>query len=157
MLNYEKVSRYYELDCLQNFNLLFISLSTASVFKNNHILSGIYYIFLKNVIDQTWKAFITIFWFQWKDRESSNQVIQILALFCKLVALKEFGAKLEAKQCFQRQSLTKYLRQTPVFLWNSALKENLNFYTSPTKFRCWNEDWAQGKNSMKFWDFRNTF
>ena len=36
---------------------------------------------------QTWKAFNTKFEPQWKDRESSYQVRQILALFCKLVAL----------------------------------------------------------------------
>ena len=32
--------------------------------------------------------------------------------------------QLEARNCFQRQLFIKYLRQTPVFMWNSALREN---------------------------------
>ena len=30
-----------------------MSLLTAYIVKNNHILAGIYFIFLKNVVDQT--------------------------------------------------------------------------------------------------------
>ena len=47
------VSKYYEHDSLQNFILLFMSLLTALIVKNSHMLAGIYYIFLKNVLDQT--------------------------------------------------------------------------------------------------------
>ena len=64
-----------------------MSLSTAPVVKNRYILPVIYFIFLKNVLDKTWKAFNTKFEPQWKDQKSSYQVRQILALFRKLVAL----------------------------------------------------------------------
>ena len=86
LLNHQKVSKYYEHDCLQSFFPLFMSLSTASVVKNSHILAGIYFIFLKNVLDQAWKVFNAKFGPQQKDRGSSYQVRQILALFYKLVA-----------------------------------------------------------------------
>ena len=56
-----KVSKYYDHGCLQNFLLRFMSLSTAPVVKNRHVLSVIYFIFLKNVLDKTWKAFNTKF------------------------------------------------------------------------------------------------
>ena len=39
LLNYQKVSKYYEHDCLQNFILLFMSLLTALIVKNSHILA----------------------------------------------------------------------------------------------------------------------
>ena len=35
--------------------------------------------------------------------------------------------KLKAKECFENQSLTKYLRLTIVFMWKSALWEKFNF------------------------------
>ena len=37
-------------------------------------------------------------------------------------------SELEAKNCFQRQSFTEYLRQTLVFVWNSTLQEEFHFY-----------------------------
>ena len=64
-----------------------MSLFIAPIVKNSHILSGIYFIFLKNVLHQAWKIFNTKFEPQWKDRKSSYQVRQMLALFCKPVAL----------------------------------------------------------------------
>ena len=36
-------------------------LLTALIIKNSHILVGIYFIFQKNILDQTWKAFNTKF------------------------------------------------------------------------------------------------
>ena len=47
LLNHQ-VSKYSEHYCLQNFLLLFMSLLTTVIVKNNHILTGIYLIFLKN-------------------------------------------------------------------------------------------------------------
>ena len=35
--------------------------------------------------------------------------------------------QLKARNCLQRQSLTKYLRQTLVFMLNNALREKFNF------------------------------
>ena len=57
-----------------------MSLLTALIVKNSHILAGFYFIFLKRRVDQTWKVFNTKFRPQSKDRESSYWVRQILAL-----------------------------------------------------------------------------
>ena len=53
LVKYQKVSEYYVRDCLQNFLLLFMFLLKAKIVKSSHILAGIYFIFLKNVLDQT--------------------------------------------------------------------------------------------------------
>ena len=87
LLNHQKVSKYYEHGCLHNFLLAFMSLLTGLIVKNSHILAVIYFIFLKNVLGQAWKASNTKFGPQWKDRESSYQVTQVLVLFHNLVAL----------------------------------------------------------------------
>ena len=58
-----------------------MSLLTTLIVKNSHIFAGIYFIFQKNVLDQTWNTFDTKIEYQWKDRETSYQVRQILALF----------------------------------------------------------------------------
>ena len=62
-------------------------LLTILIVKNSHILAGIYSIFLKNVLHQTWEVAGTKSGTQWKDWENSYQVMQILALFRRLVAL----------------------------------------------------------------------
>ena len=53
----------------------------------SHILSKIYLIFLKNVLDQAWRSFKIEFGPQRKYWKKSYQVRQNLALFCNLVAL----------------------------------------------------------------------
>ena len=40
------------------------------------------------------------------------------------------GGELEATNCFQRQLITKYLRQTLVFMRNRALRVVLNIHFS---------------------------
>ena len=47
LLNPQKVSNYYEHDCLQNFILLFMSLLTVLSLKSSHILAGCYFNLLK--------------------------------------------------------------------------------------------------------------
>ena len=64
-----------------------MSLFTARIDKNRHIQARIYFIFLKNILKQTWKFFKTKFRPQWKDRKSNYKVREILALFSKLIAL----------------------------------------------------------------------
>ena len=64
-----------------------MSLLTTPIFKNSRILAGVYFIFLKSVLEQTWKSFDTEFGPQWKDQEKSYQVKENLALFCTVVAL----------------------------------------------------------------------
>ena len=45
----------------------------------------------------------------------------------KQIKFEGAWGKLEAKYCFQRQSWPKYMRQTLVLVWNSALREKFNF------------------------------
>ena len=68
--------------------------------------------------------------------------------------------KVEQLLCLESpQSWAKYLRQTLVFMWNSALREKFNFYFFRsfllvlTKFSFWKNDWALGYNSIKFWNY----
>ena len=123
LVKYQKVSKYYAHGCLQNFLLLFFFLWTALLVKNSHFF---YFIFLRNVLAQTLALFC-------------NLVVLILSCNCvnslrvKIVQKNKFeGAwgELEAKDCFLRQSWTKYMRQTLVFMWNSAIVGNFNFYFS---------------------------
>ena len=60
-----------------------MSLLTAPVIKNSHTLAGLYFIFLKNILQQASKSLNTEFGPQWND----DQVRQNLAFFGKLVAL----------------------------------------------------------------------
>ena len=53
----------------------------------SYLLAGTYFIFLKNVLDTAWKSFDSEFAPQSKDRKSSYQIGQNLALFCNLGAL----------------------------------------------------------------------
>ena len=62
-------------------------LSTTKFVKNSHIEAKTLFIFLKNVLKQTWNISNTKFQSKWKDRESSYQVRQILELFFHLIAL----------------------------------------------------------------------
>ena len=62
-------------------------LLTASIIKNRHIQAKSYFILLKNVLKQTWESFNTKFQPQQKNRKSSYQVREILALFCDLIPL----------------------------------------------------------------------
>ena len=64
-----------------------MSLLRALIVKNSHILAGIYFAFLKIRHGLNFKRFQYQTW-TGKSRESSYQIRQILALFCKLIALK---------------------------------------------------------------------
>ena len=61
LVKHQKLSKYYENDCLQNFLLLFMSLLTAKFVKNSHIWARVYFIFLKNVLKQSCICFNTKF------------------------------------------------------------------------------------------------
>ena len=56
-VKHQKFSKFYNHDSLQNFLSLFMSLLTAPIVKNSHILAGVYFIFLKNILDQSSKSF----------------------------------------------------------------------------------------------------
>ena len=119
--------------------------------KKQSYLSRKYFTFLKNVLDQIWKARNTKIALQWKDRGSSYEVRQILVCFCKLVPLclsyncvkvlintkvfkqvkfEGLWRDSEAKNGFQTIWFTIYLRQTAVFISIDALREKINFYFS---------------------------
>ena len=53
LAKHQKVSKYYENDCLKNFLLLFMSLLIVKFIKNSHILARIYFIFLKKTLKQS--------------------------------------------------------------------------------------------------------
>ena len=50
-VKYQKVSKYYVHDCLQDFLSLFMFLLTALIVKNSLILAVVYFIFPKNILD----------------------------------------------------------------------------------------------------------
>ena len=58
LLNYQKVSKYYEHDCLEIFLLVFISLLTGLIVESSNTSTRIYFIFLKSILNQAWKASI---------------------------------------------------------------------------------------------------
>ena len=87
LVKHQKVSKYDGNDCLQNFIFIFLSLLAGIFFKKQSYLARIFFIFLKNVLKQSWNSFYTKFRPQSIDRKSSYEVSQILALFCNLIAL----------------------------------------------------------------------
>ena len=64
--------------------ILFMSLVTTKLVKNSHTYARIVFIFLKNVLNQTWNYFNTKFQPQWEYGKSSYQVMQILGPFWPL-------------------------------------------------------------------------
>ena len=65
-----------------------MSLLTAPIVRNSHILAGIYFIFPKKCSRPNLKDFQYQIWTSLKRLEkSSYQVRQVLVRFCKLVAL----------------------------------------------------------------------
>ena len=85
LVKHQQVSKYYENDSPQNFLLVFkFSIPTKFV-RNSHIWAKIYFMFLENVLKQTWNSFNTKFEDQSKSWKNSYQVKQILALFCYLI------------------------------------------------------------------------
>ena len=50
--------------------------------------------------------------------------------FAKEIKSEGFSGKFESKKGFQRQTVTKYLRLTLVFMSNSALRERFKCYFS---------------------------
>ena len=62
------------------------------------------------------------------------------------------------------QTTINHLRQTLVFMWSSALRENFSFCFSGEFYKCWQSfhfgdggDWALGNNYVRFWDCPGIF
>ena len=53
LVRHRKVSKYYEIDCLQGFALRFMLLLAVIFVKNSHIYVRIGFTILKNVLKQT--------------------------------------------------------------------------------------------------------
>ena len=53
LVKYQNVAKYCVYDYLQSFLSLFMFLLAAPIVKNSDILAVTYFIFLKNVLDQT--------------------------------------------------------------------------------------------------------
>ena len=70
LLKYQKLSKYYDHVCLQNFLFLFLNLVTAPIVKSSHILANFFLPFWKNFLDQTQKSFITKCRPQWNEGKS---------------------------------------------------------------------------------------
>ena len=106
-LNYQKVSKYYELDRLQNFLLLFMSLLTALIVKNSHILAGIYVIFLKRRPRPNLKGFQYQLWTLEKRSKKwlSNKttVSAFLQISCSNLRLKLCQRPQNYKNCQSNQ------------------------------------------------------
>ena len=133
---------------------------------------------------KTLNAFITKFRCLWKDPKSSYQVREAFALFWNLIAptlghksvesprltkivkgikFEEVWDELRSIKIFQRQSVTKYLRLTLVFMNNRVPWEKFNCYFFGTfllvlaKFLFLQGRWALGYHSMKLRHFPNNF
>ena len=85
MLNHQKVSKYYEHNCLQSFFLIFEFLLTALIVKTSPTGWNLLYLSKKRPRPNL-KGFQYQIWNSVKRSESSYQVRQILAIFLKLVA-----------------------------------------------------------------------
>ena len=126
-----------------------MSLLTALIVKNSHILAGICFIFLKRYRILNLKNFQYQIWVSvtrsGKYLLSKSNFKIFLHISCsnfRLNIVKNLRVRksvnqmkferapgeLEAKNCLWRQPFTKYLRQTLVFMWNSALREKFNFF-----------------------------
>ena len=60
LINHQNIWKYYENYYLQNIISLFMSLLTATVFKNGHIWARTYFILLENVLKQSWNSYYQI-------------------------------------------------------------------------------------------------
>ena len=58
LIKHQKVSKYYENICLQNFLFLCMSLLKALIVKNNHIETKTYFFFLKKLRKTNLKVFL---------------------------------------------------------------------------------------------------
>ena len=59
---YQKVSQYYDQDCLKKFFFHFMSLLRAPILKNNQFLAEIFFIFLKTRPGSNFKGFQYQIW-----------------------------------------------------------------------------------------------
>ena len=122
-----------------------MSLLAALIFKNSYILAATYFIFLKNWPIPNLKGFQyqigTSVKRSGKQLSSKTNLSAFLRVICSNIRLKLCLRVTKIVKLFKferiwgqveaiKQSCTKYLRQTLVFMWNSTLREKFNFYFS---------------------------
>ena len=56
LVKHQKVSKYYDYDCLQNLFFLFMSLLIVPIVKSSHNLAEIYFNFLKKKVLKVFNA-----------------------------------------------------------------------------------------------------
>ena len=98
----------------------FRSLLTVKLVKNSNILAKSYFIVLKNFLKQTWNAFNTKCWPQWKDWKSVYWVRQVLTLFSNVIALVLSWNNIKALRVTKIFNQIKF--ETSFYWW---WKENL--------------------------------
>ena len=86
-VKHEKVWKYYETHCVEKVIFLFMLLWTPIFVENSNISATIFFIFLKNLLKQTWNSFDTKFQLQGKDLRSNYQVKENFRNFCQLVIM----------------------------------------------------------------------
>ena len=120
LVKHQKVTKYYKNDCLKKFLSLFMSISTAQVVKNVSVKRSEKQLPRKG----KFRTFL-----QLNCSNFSLKLVKslIVTKIVREIKFQEVWGELEAKKCFQKQSFTKYLRLTLVFMWNSALREKFNF------------------------------
>ena len=130
-VKFQKISEYYENDCLQNIGLFFMSLWKAPIVKHSR-LNYILLFLLKNHVKTNLKIFQ--YRFSMSGKISLKQLASeansgtILQLSCSKFSLK-LWEKPDIYQNCQKVKFegalnefeAKILRQTLVLMWNSAL------------------------------------
>ena len=88
LLNHKKISQYYDYDCLQKFLLLFtlMFLLIASIIKNSHFCTGIWFIILSRHPRLTLKEFQYLTWTTAK-RSAKYLWKKIALIFCEIYLL----------------------------------------------------------------------
>ena len=151
LLSHQNILKYYEHECLKNFVLLVMPLFSVLFVKSSYILTGICFAFLRNHPRRDLKGF------QYQIRSSvkgsgkqlpcktnfrlfleisysdfsrnSVKGFRVTKIFDQIKFEGVWG-ELEARNCSQRQSLTKYLRQDSSFPveWSTNGKVQFLFF-----------------------------
>ena len=82
LVKHQKVSNYYDQDCLKNFRLYFMSLIRSPIFENSHFPAEVFFIFLNTRPRSNFKGFQYEIWISVKRSEKwlSNKTNFIISL-----------------------------------------------------------------------------
>ena len=130
------------------FCFAFLSFLTALIVENSHILAKIFFIFLKNVLDHTWKAFNTKFGRQWKDREKAIFIYFNFRLGSSNKSnLKGSGANYKQEAVFRdNPSQSIWDKRFRVKLWSAGMVREI--CGSAVGIFISGEEWALCNNSV---------